>query len=76
MTIAQGVLVYVVCWWLILFMALPFGVHSPENPAPGESRAAPLKTHLGLKCVFVTLLAAFATWGIDILINSGIVAVR
>ncbi len=76
MTIAQAVIAYFVCWWMLLFMALPLGVRPAEDPAPGISRAAPQKTHMGRKCAAVTVLAALATWGIDILLRSGIVAVR
>ena len=76
MTFAQSIIVYAVSWWLILFMALPIGVEQQENPEPGMERAAPKKTYLGRKCAAVTVLAAFATWAIDFVINSGIVAVK
>ena len=76
MTFAQSIIVYAVCWWLLLFMALPVGVKQQENPEPGIERAAPEKTNLGIKCAVVTVLAALATWAIDIVIASGIVAVK
>lgn len=76
MTALQGVIVYGVCWWLIFFMALPIGVRPLENPPPGMSSALPQKPYLGIKALIVTILAGFATWGIDILLLSGIVPLR
>jgi predicted secreted protein len=57
-------------------MALPIGVHPQENPEPGSSLSAPEKPYLAIKCAVVTILAALVTWGIDIVIHSGIVPVR
>ncbi len=76
MTWPQAVIVYFVCWWLLMFIALPIGIERDDNPALGASRAAPKKGYLFIKCVSVTLLAVLATWGIDLLLSSGIVAVR
>jgi len=76
MTWAQAIIVYAVCWWLLLFMALPFGVRRQDNVADGADPAAPEKTHLAIKCAIVTVLAALATWAIDFVISSGIVAVK
>ena len=69
-------IVYVVCWWLLLLMALPIGVRPTEDNTPGVEPAAPEKTYLGIKCVVVSVLAVLATWAIDIVIVSGIVAVK
>jgi predicted secreted protein len=76
MTWPQAIIVYFVCWWLFLFMALPFGVRPQQAPEPGVERAAPEKTYLGIKCTIVTVLAAGATWAIDIVIATGIVPVK
>ncbi len=76
MTWPQAVIVYFVCWWLLLFMALPIGIQPQEEHAPGSDAGAPHKTHLGIKFASVTVLAALATWAIDFVIRSGIVAVK
>ncbi len=76
MTWPQAIITYAVCWCLILFMALPIGVRPQENVQLGADPAAPEKTYLGIKCAVVTVLAVLATWAIDIVILSGIVAVR
>ena len=71
MTWTQAIIVYVVCWWLLLFMVLPIGIKQSV-----DTGGAPQKTYLAIKCTAVMVLAALATWGIDLLIHSGIVAVR
>jgi len=76
MTGLQAIIVYAVCWWLLLFMALPFGVRPMDDPQAGLSRAAPQKTYLPVKCGIVTVLAALVTYGIAMLIQSGLIAVR
>ena len=76
MTWPQAVIVYFVCWWLLLFMTLPIGVKPQEEPTHGSDAGAPQKTYLGIKCASVTVIAAFATWAIDFVIRSGIVAVK
>jgi predicted secreted protein len=72
----QAIIVYFVCWWLLFFMALPIGVRSYADPVPGTDPGAPQKARLGIKAVCVTVLAAFATWGLDLIVASGIVAVK
>jgi predicted secreted protein len=76
MTWQQAIIVYAISWWLLLFIALPFGYKQAENSIEGANPSSPQKTYLGIKCLVVTLLAALVTWAIDIVIHSGIVAVR
>jgi predicted secreted protein len=76
MTWPQAIIVYFVCWWLFLFMALPFGVKPQQAPGPGMEPGAPEKTWLGVKAGVVSVLAGLATWAIDFVIHSGIVAVK
>lgn len=75
MTWLQAIIVYFVCWWLLLFMALPVGITHSDAPKRGEEPAAPDKTFLGIKCAVVTILAALATYVIYFVIRSGIIAV-
>lgn len=76
MTIAQAVIVYFVCWWLLFFMALPVGVRVPETQEAGHAPSAPANPRIGIKALIVTLLTALVTWGIDFVIASGIVQVK
>jgi predicted secreted protein len=58
-----GILVYIIIWWLVLFVTLPFGISPQENPEPGTVPSAPAKPRLGLKAG-ITTVAAAVLWGI------------
>ena len=76
MTAAGAVVTFVVVWWLIFFMALPFGAEPDENPQPGNVESAPARPRLLLKALVTTVLAALATWGVAWLIGSGWIDIR
>lgn len=63
----SGILVYVIIWWLVFFMSLPFGVRPPHEEGAtaeaGHEPGAPTRTLLGLKLIAATLIAG-ALWGI------------
>lgn len=55
-------LTYLVIWWVVLFMVLPFGANLPEETGAGHSSGAPARTYLGLKMLVTSVLAAIVTW--------------
>ncbi len=63
MTWLTGVMVYVVIWWMVLLMVLPWGVKVPENPEPGHATSAPQNPMMWRKALITTLIAA-VLWGI------------
>lgn len=74
MTWYQTAIVFAVSWWLILFMVLPWGVRPQDEPVPGSERGAPAQPHLLVKFAVTTVLAALATWGIAVVISSGLIS--
>lgn len=76
MTTLGAVVTYVCLWWVIFFMALPWGAAPPENPEPGHAPSAPEKPRLLLKVAITSVLAALATWGVALVIDSGIIELR
>lgn len=54
MGIVTGILVYVIMWWLIFFMSLPWGVQPIEEMDKGYERGAPAQPRLLLKVVVTT----------------------
>lgn len=76
MNVSGAIVTYVVTWWLIFFMALPFGVAPEEHPLPGNVESAPARPRLLVKAAVTTVLAALATWGIAWFIDSGIIDLR
>lgn len=61
----SGLVVYVILWWLVFFMALPVGVRSQAEEAeegrhelvPGSTESAPVKPRLWVKALATSLIA-------------------
>ena len=48
-------------WWLALFLTLPFGVRSQHEDnvgAPGTDPGAPVRTLMGRKLIWTTIISA------------------
>ncbi len=61
MTIAQFIVAYAVCWWLVLFMVLPHQAQPDNNPQPGHVPSAPKKPNIRQKCWWTSVLALLPT---------------
>jgi predicted secreted protein len=67
----SGVVVYIMLWWMVFFMTLPFGVRSQaehqddggDDIVPGTTESAPIRPRLWLKAL-VTSLIALVLYGI------------
>jgi predicted secreted protein len=59
----SGILVYLVVWWLVIFMVLPWGVKPPDNPEPGHATSAPDRPMLWRKIAITSVITA-VVWGI------------
>ncbi|MDP2697768.1 DUF1467 family protein [Thalassospira sp.] len=72
----SAILVYIVIWWLVLFMVLPFGVNRPAKIGHGHASGAPEKPHMWKK-ILATSLISVVLWGVAYaVITSGIIEVR
>ena len=76
MSLVGAIVTFCMTWWLFFLMALPFGSVPPEHPEPGHATSAPEKPRLLLKVAVATALAGLATWGISLVIESGLVSLR
>jgi predicted secreted protein len=70
------IVTFLIVWWLVLFMVLPFGAAPPEEVEPGTAPSAPAKSRLRLKFLITTVIAAVLTGLILWLINSGLIQLR
>lgn len=58
-TVALGV--YFICWWMVLFAILPFGVRVPEDGEErplGTADSAPVQPYLLRKFAATTVISA------------------
>lgn len=61
MAITTVLAIYFIIWWVVLFMVLPWGVHSQEESgevSPGTDPGAPAVHRLWIKLLWTTLLAS------------------
>ncbi|QWG10823.1 DUF1467 family protein [Bradyrhizobium sediminis] len=60
-SISTALAIYFVLWWVTLFLTLPFGVrsqHEDGEGAPGTDPGAPIKSQIGRKLIWTTLISA------------------
>lgn len=53
--------IFLILWWLVLFIILPFGVNRDVNIQYGNDPGAPKKTMLKKKFFLTTLITFFVT---------------
>ena len=76
MDIVSGVVVYILLWWWVLFMVLPFGAKAPEQVGEGHATSAPAKPRMALKLAITTGLSAVLFIIVYFIIVSGIFSFR
>jgi len=74
LSIFTGVLVFVVIWWIVWFIALPFGVSPAESPEIGHTESAPEKPRLWLKALITTSITAVLAAIAIYVIESGLIS--
>jgi predicted secreted protein len=67
----EGVVVYVLVWWVVIFAVLPWGNRPPPELEPGQASSAPARPRLWIKAGVTTLTAAVIWLIIWAIIQSG-----
>ena len=57
MGLVSGVVVYILLWWWVFLMILPFGVRTPKVVETGHATSAPAKPMLWRKAAVTTMIA-------------------
>jgi predicted secreted protein len=76
MTWVQGVVAYVVIWWVVIFAVLPFGVRPAEEGDIGHAAGAPANPRLWFKAGVTTLVAAILWLALFFIVNSNLISFR
>ena len=76
MDVVSGIVVYILLWWWVLFMTLPFGAKAPEKVEKGHATSAPERPQLVKKMLITSLIAGLLWVGVDAIIQSGIFSFR
>lgn len=75
MGIAGSIVVFIVIWWLVLFMALPIGVRRDEAPEDGHDPGAPRNPNLGKKIIGTTIVSIVLFGIVYWVIDSGLISI-
>lgn len=72
----SAIVTFVVVWWLVLFMVLPWGARPPDEVDAGHAPSAPATPRIGLKMLITTVIALAITAGIQWVIETGAITLR
>ena len=76
MGLISGTLVYVIIWWLVLFMVLPWGNRPPDVVEDGHASSAPEHPRLWQKVGITTVIAAVIFTIIYFVAEAGLINFR
>ena len=72
MSLAFGLAIYFIIWWIVLFAMLPIGVRTTEeageNAVPGSAESAPHRPRLLPKMLATTVVAGIVFAGVYVII--------
>ena len=74
----SGTAVYIVIWWLVIFMVLPWGVQPVEQSdiEKGHAASAPLRAHMLRKVVATTIISAIVWLIVYVIMESEAISFR
>ena len=67
---------FIITWWMVFFMVLPWGVRRPDDPEPGHEAGAPENPRLWMKVGVTTGIAIAITAVIWFVAASGWISIR
>lgn len=74
MGLVSGVVVYLLMWWWVFLMSLPFGIRAEAEPEAGHTPSAPARPMLWRKVSASTVIAGVLTAIINWIIDAQIVS--
>ncbi len=76
MTWVQGIVAYVIIWWVVIFAVLPFGVRALPKDDPGHAAGAPADPRLCLQAGVTTIVAALIWLGFYAVVRADLISFR
>lgn len=74
MDFISGLVVFILLWWWVFFMSLPFGIKMPDVVGNGHATSAPEKPLLWRKVIISTAIASMLFIIIYWIIDSGYIS--
>jgi predicted secreted protein len=66
-----SIVVFVVLWWLVFFIALPIGIHTEETPDQGNMKGAPKNPNIKMKMLITSIVTLILTASFFYLMQHG-----
>ena len=76
MSWVQGIVAYILIWWVVILAVLPFGVRPVAKGDPGHAAGAPAKPRLWLKAAVTTLVASVIWLGFYAVVKADLISFR
>ena len=78
MSYTELFVVYVIIWWLVLFMVLPFGINSvdPSTLLPGQDPGSPAKGRMILKLGITSGITAVLVCIYYLVTTTGLISLK
>jgi predicted secreted protein len=76
MSIAQVVVFFLIFWWAVFLVCLPFGIEREEAPEPGMDPGAPKSPRLGIKAAIATGVTIVVTTAVYYAANAGLLPIE
>ena len=75
---ASGIAVYLIIWWVVIFMVLPWGVRTVDDAeiVKGHASSAPKRPRILAKAAVTSLIAAVLWAIVYAIIESGVISFR
>ena len=61
---------FVLLWWMVFYLTLPFGVKKEDNPIPGQAMGAPKNHYIKQKMLWATGITFIITLILYLYMNS------
>ena len=76
MGLVSGLVVYILLWWWVFLMTLPFGAKAPDAIETGHATSAPAKPMLWRKAAVSTVVAGILFTIVYLVIVSRIISLN
>ena len=63
------IVIFVVIWWLVLFMVLPFGIQKDDEIVGGNDPGAPKNPMLKKKIILTSIISLFLSIIVSVIKN-------
>jgi predicted secreted protein len=61
MTTIELVVFLMICWWMVFYLTLPFGVRDDNEQIIGQATSAPKNAYIKQKIIITTIITVIIT---------------